>query len=49
LPRRARPIAALQLAAALVACEERPEKLSVACLDAGLGTAAGREGFRVVP
>jgi predicted nucleic acid-binding protein len=40
---------ALQLAAALVACEERPAKLSFACLDAGLGAAAGREGFRVVP
>jgi len=40
---------ALQLAAALVACEERPESLSFACLDAGLGAAAGREGFRVVP
>ncbi len=40
---------ALQLAAALVACEEHPERLSFACLDVALGAAAGREGFRVVP
>ena len=40
---------ALQLAAALVACEEHPERLPFACLDVNLGAAAGREGFRVVP
>ena len=38
---------ALQLAAALVACEERPERMRVACLDVALAAAAEREGFRL--
>ena len=38
---------ALQLAAALVASQERPHLLSFVCLDQRLSTAARREGFRV--
>jgi predicted nucleic acid-binding protein len=40
---------ALQLAAALVASEERPESLPFVCLDDRLRDAARREGFTVVP
>ncbi len=40
---------ALQLAAALVACDERPEALPFVCLDDRLRDAARREGFRVLP
>lgn len=40
---------ALQLGAALVASEERPESFSFVCLDDRLGDAARREGFRVLP
>ena len=40
---------ALQLAAALVACDERPETLSFVCLDDRLRDAARREGFPVLP
>jgi uncharacterized protein len=40
---------ALQLAAALVVCDERPESLSFVCLDDRLRDAARREGFRVLP
>jgi predicted nucleic acid-binding protein len=39
----------LQLAAALVACDERPEALPFVCLDDRLRDAARREGFRVLP
>jgi predicted nucleic acid-binding protein len=38
----------LQLAAALMACEERPEGVLFVCLDKRLAEAAGREGFRLV-
>jgi predicted nucleic acid-binding protein len=40
---------ALQLAAALVACAERPEALPFVCLDDRLRDAARREGFPVLP
>ena len=40
---------ALQLAAALVASEERPESLPFVCLDDHLRDAARREGFTVLP
>ena len=40
---------ALQLAAALVVSEERPERLPFACLDAPLAAAARLEGFTVLP
>ncbi len=40
---------ALQLAAALVACDERPETLPFVCLDDRLRDAARREGFPVLP
>jgi predicted nucleic acid-binding protein len=40
---------ALQLAAALIAAEERPETLDVVTLDERLALAAAREGFRVLP
>ncbi len=36
---------ALQLAAALVVCEERPVGQRFVCLDANLASAARREGF----
>ena len=39
----------LQLAAALVACDERPEALPFVCLDDRLRDAARREGFPVLP
>lgn len=38
----------LQLAAALLACEHRPQGWQFVCLDARLGLAAEREGFRVI-
>jgi len=40
---------AAQLAAALVACDERPELLPFVTLDDRLGDAARREGFAVLP
>ena len=40
---------ALQLAAALVACDERPHVLPFVTLDDRLGEAARREGFAVLP
>lgn len=40
---------ALQLAAALVAAEGRPETVSFVCLDGRLRDAAGREGLRLLP
>jgi len=40
---------ALQLGAALVACDERPETLPFVCLDDRLRDAARREGFPVLP
>lgn len=40
---------ALQLAAAVVASEERPATLEVVTLDGRLADAAGREGFAVLP
>jgi predicted nucleic acid-binding protein len=40
---------ALQLAAALIACAERPESLPFVCLDDRLRDAARREGFPVLP
>jgi len=40
---------ALQLGAALVACEDRPEHLPFVCLDDRLRDAARREGFPVLP
>jgi predicted nucleic acid-binding protein len=39
----------LQLAAALVASEERPTTLDFVCLDSRLASAAGKEGFPVLP
>ena len=39
----------LQRAAALVACEERPDTLPFVCLDDRLRDAARREGFPVLP
>jgi len=40
---------ALQLAAATVASESRPESLEIVTLDDRLALAASREGFRVLP
>lgn len=40
---------ALQLAAALVACEENPSEYPFITLDKRLAEAAFREGFRVLP
>lgn len=40
---------ALQLAAALVACDERPDVLAFVTLDDRLAEAARREGFAVLP
>lgn len=40
---------ALQLAAALIASEDRPESLAFVCLDDRLRDAARREGFTVLP
>ncbi len=40
---------ALQLAAATVASESRPETLELVTLDERLALAASREGFRVLP
>jgi predicted nucleic acid-binding protein len=40
---------ALQLAAALLACDERPEALTFVCVDDRLRNAARREGFPVLP
>jgi predicted nucleic acid-binding protein len=40
---------ALQLGAALVACDEKPEALPFVCVDDRLRKAARREGFRVLP
>ena len=40
---------AAQLAAALVACDERPERLPFVTLDERLAEAARREGFAVLP
>jgi predicted nucleic acid-binding protein len=40
---------ALQLAAALVVCDERPENLPFVSLDDRLNDAARKEGFPVVP
>jgi len=39
---------ALQLAAALIACDHDPSTLPIVCLDARLSSAARREGFEVV-
>jgi len=39
---------ALQLAAALVACDHRPHAWQFVCLDARLCAAAEREGFKVL-
>lgn len=39
----------LQLAAALVASDHRPSSLPFVCLDARLRTAAGKEGFPLLP
>lgn len=41
--------AALQLAAALVWCRERPQGVSFVSLDEGLRLAAAMEGFQVMP
>ena len=40
---------AMQLSAALTACEHRPESLEFVCLDDRLRSAADREGFPVLP
>lgn len=40
---------AAQLAAALLACDERPERLPFVTLDERLAEAARREGFAVLP
>jgi len=40
---------ALQLAAALVACDERPDALAFVCVDDRLRDAARKEGFSVLP
>ena len=40
---------AMQLAAALVASDERPESLPFVCLDDRLRDAARKEGFKVLP
>ena len=40
---------AMQLAAAVVAAENRPSTMELVCLDARLASAARREGFRIIP
>lgn len=40
---------ALHLAAALVACDDKPRNVGFVTLDDRLGEAAGREGFLVLP
>ena len=40
---------ALQLAAALAACAQDPDRLPFVCLDDRLRAAAAREGFRLAP
>ncbi len=40
---------ALQLAAAIIACEHQPESLPLVTLDQRLAEAARREGFAVLP
>ncbi len=40
---------ALQLAAALISCDEKPGTLPFVCLDTNLAEAARREGFRILP
>ncbi len=40
---------AVQLAAALVACEERPQVLAFVCVDDRLRESARKEGFPVLP
>ena len=44
-----RTLDSLQLAAALVVCEESPASLPFVCLDRPLRTAAGKEGFPLLP
>ncbi len=44
-----RTLESLQLAAALVVCEESPASLPFVCLDRQLRTAAGKEGFPLLP
>jgi len=44
-----RAAGALQLAAALVACDDKPQGQSFACLDARLRQAAEKEGFECIP
>ncbi len=39
---------ALQIAAALTACEQEPDRFEMVCLDAKLAEAARREGFATV-
>lgn len=39
----------LQLAAALLWCRERPQRVGFVCLDDGLRLAAAGEGFQVMP
>ena len=39
----------LQLAAALIACEEKPQTLPFICNNARLREAAAKEGFHVLP
>lgn len=39
----------LQLAAALVVCDRRPQAWGFVCLDKRLSAAAGREGFHLIP
>lgn len=39
---------ALQLAAALIACDHRPQAWQFVCLDSRLSAAAEREGFKVL-
>ncbi len=39
----------LQLAAALLSCDENPEELGFVCLDERLAEAAHREGFQILP
>ncbi len=46
---RLRAADALQLGAALVACEEQPADVGFVCLDRDLTIAAEREGFEVLP
>ena len=49
---RSHPLSAadsLQLAAALVCCDEKPENMDFVCIDDRLAAAARREGFVVLP